>query len=102
MSNRKISADMLIAAWPTATDEQRANALAALTGETTPTNEAQAADRAITRKEAAKLLGVHPKTVSCYARRGLIRRLALGAGGERAFRFSLKSVTDLLGSGANA
>ncbi len=95
--------EQLIQGILTATPAQRRELERVLKGEApTPTNESQAADRAITRKEAAKLLGVHPKTVSTYGRRGLIRRLALGAGGERAFRFSLKSVTDLLASGANA
>ena len=55
-----------------------------------------AADRAISRKEAARLLGVIPHTISDYVRKGLIRPFRFGAQGKIAHGYSLASVNALL------
>ena len=53
-------------------------------------------DRAISRAEAAQILGVSPTMISEYARRGLIRPIKLGAVGARALGYSRQSVMALL------
>ena len=54
------------------------------------------ADRALTRGEVAKMLSIHPQTVSLYAKRGFIRKISCGAIGKRASRYSARSVCALL------
>ena len=53
-------------------------------------------DRAISRIEAAKLLGVHPNTVGLYARRGIIRPIRLGAKRLRSIGYSLQSIREAI------
>ena len=53
-------------------------------------------DRAISRAEAAQILGCSLTMISQYARRGLIRPVRLGATGARAMGYSKQSVMALL------
>ncbi len=53
-------------------------------------------DRAISRREAAQMLGVKPHTVSTYARRGLIKAFRFGKKGRLASGYSAASVAALL------
>ena len=53
-------------------------------------------DRAISRAEAAQILGCSLAAVSQYARRGKIRAVRLGATGARALGYSRQSVMALL------
>ena len=54
-------------------------------------------DRAIPRKVAAQILGVTPRCISLYARRGLIRPIRMGAAGSRAIGYSEQSIRAVLG-----
>ena len=54
------------------------------------------ADRALTRGEVAKMLNIHPQTVSLYAKRGFIRKICCGTIGKRASRYSAQSISALL------
>ena len=49
-------------------------------------------DRAIPRKVAAQILGVTPRCVSLYAKRGLIRPIRMGVAGSRAVGYSEASI----------
>lgn len=94
-----MSTDNFLKAYFAASDAQRNAAWNALTGR--DGGNAATADRAVTRKEAARILGCDPHTVTAYAKRGLIRRLTLGSSGVRASRYSMASVMQLLeGKGA--
>ena len=53
-------------------------------------------DRAISRRQAAEILGVRPHTISDYCRRGLIRPIRLGAQGKIACGYSLESIRALM------
>jgi len=53
-------------------------------------------DRAIPRKVAAQILGVTPRCVSLYARRGLIRPIRMGAAGSRSVGYSEQSIRAVL------
>ena len=49
-------------------------------------------DKVLTRSVVAELLGVSPRCVTEYARRGIIRPIRLGAAGARAVGYSAASV----------
>ncbi len=53
-------------------------------------------DRVLSRREVAEIMGVTARTVSAYARRGLIRPLRYGADAKRATGFSEQSVRAML------
>ena len=53
-------------------------------------------DKAVSRKEAARMLGVCPQTVSLYVQRGFIRPIRLGAARARATGYSVKSIKEAL------
>ena len=53
-------------------------------------------DRAIPRKVAAQILGVTPRCVSLYAKRGFIRPIRLGAAGSRSIGYSEASIRAVL------
>ena len=57
-------------------------------------------DRVLKRKAVAKLLGCTVRTVSDYAKRGLIRPVKFGKAGSRSVGFSEGSVRELLEKGA--
>ena len=70
------------------------DALRVLVGELSVENELVVDDRPVSRKEAARMLGVCPQTISLYARRGAIRPIRMG--GTRTSGFSLKSIKEAL------
>ena len=53
-------------------------------------------DRVLKRSEVAKMLNVTCRTVTHYAKRGLIRPLRFGADGARAVGYSERSVRALM------
>jgi hypothetical protein len=79
------------------TSEQINSAICALDGHVIPTQaEAKPLDRVLTRQQVAELLNVTPTSVSNYAKRGLIRRVAFGARGIRSNGYAESSVRELL------
>ena len=69
--------------------------LAALDGEAVTASTRQPSDRVLSAKEVAALLHRSTKTVRTLARRGLIRRVHMGAG-QRAGGYSLQSINAFL------
>lgn len=78
---------------PSISKPQADAALAILSGESAAglTNP-EPIDRALSREAVAQLLGVSKRTVTQYARCGVIRPLRFGAGGKRAVGYSEMSV----------
>ena len=72
------------------------DALRVLAGEVDVVGVADVDDKVVSRKEAARMLGVCPQTVSLYVKRGLIRPLRLGAAGARATGYSVRSIKETL------
>ena len=72
------------------------NALRVLAGELGVSGVTEVDDKAVSRKEAAQMLGVCPQTISLYVRRGIIRPIRLGAMGARASGYSVKSIKEAL------
>ena len=85
---------------PSITREQAKAAMDALEGRTSAGLAVDApTDRALTRRQAAEILGVKPHTVSDYARNGLIKAFCFGAKGKKASGYSAESVRALLERG---
>lgn len=85
---------------PSITKEQANAALDALEGRTAAGVAVDApTDRALTRRQAAEILGVKPHTVSDYARKGLIKAFRFGAKRKLASGYSAESVRKLLERG---
>ena len=68
------------------------DALRVIAGEVAVAGVSDVDDRAVSRKEAARIMGVCPQTVSLYVRRGLIRPIRFGIKGERASGYSMRSI----------
>ena len=81
---------------PEATGEQIKAALAELSGEGVREMQGEPPPRAYTRAQVAALIGVSTRTVTQYARRGLLTPLCTGATGKRAQSYTGDSVTALL------
>ena len=81
---------------PSITEEQIKAALAALDGEKGGMQASEPLRRACTREQVATLMGVTRKTVTGYAKRGLLVPLYTGAGGKRAQAYTGESVAALL------
>lgn len=82
---------------PTITPEQSRAALDALEGKTSATyTDPTPIDRTLSRATVAEILGVSTRTVTLYAKRGIIRPCRFGADGKRAVGYSEKSVRDAL------
>ena len=97
MEHTKKAVEAIIAADPSITREQAKAALAALDGRTAAGIAVDApTDRALTRRQAAEILGCKPHTVSDYARRGLIKAFRFGEKGKQASGYSAESVRALL------
>jgi len=85
---------------PSITREQAKAAMDALEGRTSAGLAVEApTDRALTRRQAAEILGVTPRTVTIYARDGLIKAFRFGAKGKLASGYSAESVRALLERG---
>ena len=93
---KTINADALMAAWPRATDEQKAAAMAALTGATIPANGCGMFPRVISAAETARLCNLSPRSLRSYARRGLLRPAYFGGSQKRSWGYSAASVRDFL------
>lgn len=74
------------------TPAERAAILDACDGRTATPESTNDADSVVPRREAAKLLGVTPATITRYARLGIVQRVCFGAGRQRASGFSRKSI----------
>lgn len=72
------------------------DALRVMAGELGVVGVEQVDDKAVSRKEAARMLGVCPQTVSAYVQRGFIRPIRLGATRTRAMGYSVKSIREAL------
>ena len=81
---------------PTITEEQVDAALAELEGRNTKETQAKELFHVFTREQVAELLGVTCKTVTSYAKRGLLVPLYMGVGGMRARAYTSESVKALL------
>lgn len=88
-----------------ATPSQRKAARPYLTGEAVETidvsitNRHEPIDRVLTRGQVAQILGCTKKTVTTYARRGIIRAIRNGEKGLRANGYSEQSVRKLMANG---
>lgn len=100
MQSTKTAVVAILRADPSITRERANAALDALEGRTAAGIAVDApTDRALTRRQAAEILGLKPHTVSDYARKGLIKAFRFGANGKRASGYSAESVRKLLARG---
>ena len=81
---------------PSITAEQLKSALAELDGTGTKSVLGVPAERAYTREQVAALFGCDPKTVTNYAKRGLLTPIFSGRHGLRAQAYTGESVKALL------
>lgn len=100
MQSTKTAVVAILRADPSITREQTNAALDALEGRTAAGLAVDApTDRALTRRQAAEILGLKPHTVSDYARKGLIKAFRFGSKGKKASGYSAESVRKLLERG---
>ena len=100
LPSTKTAVTAILRADPSITKAQSQAALDALEGRTAAGLAVDApTDRALTRRQAAEILGVKPHTVSDYARKGLIKAFRFGAQGKLASGYSAESVRALLERG---
>ena len=101
MQSTKTAVVAILRADPSITREQANAALDALEGRTAAGVAVDApTDRALTRRQAAEILGLKPHTVSDYARDGKIKAFRFGDKGKRAAGYSAESVRALLERGS--
>ena len=81
---------------PEATGEQIKAALAELSGEGVREMQGEPPPRAYSRRQVATLMGVSTRTITQYARRGLLVPLFTGGTGKRAQSYTGASVGALL------
>ena len=86
-----IKADDLIAAWPQATDAQKAAALAALRGEATIPADGGPFPSVMSAEQVARVTNLCPRSLRSYARKGLLRPAYYG-GSSRAWGYHADSV----------
>jgi hypothetical protein len=91
----------ICAADPSITAAQVKAALAELDGEGIREVVGEPPPRAYSREQVAALLGVNRRTVTNYARRGLLVPIYSGAGGKRAQAYTGESVAALLSGAAS-
>ena len=91
MSNLRTNAEDLMSAWPRATEEQRANALAALTGESSPAAGSNFPS-VLSPRRVAELTSLSTRSLRDYARRGLLRPAYVGGAKKRCWGYSAASV----------
>lgn len=96
----KVTKDMVrlaCASDPTITDARVKAVLAELDGEgVREVMQDEPPPRAYSREQVAALMGVNRKTITGYAKRGLLVPIYSGAGGKRAQAYTGESVTALL------
>lgn len=86
---------------PSITKSQMETGLAAFEGKKEKGSNDRPFARAYARGEVAAFLGVTPKTVTGYAKRGLLIPLYTGAGAKRARSYTGESVMALLSGKIN-
>ena len=96
MKSTKDAVKAICAADPSINIAQIKAALAELDGEGVREMAGTPPPRAFSRKQVAALLGVSTRTVTQYARRGLLTPLCTGATGKRAQSYAGDSVAALL------
>lgn len=84
------------AADPTINAAQTKGALAELNGEGIRELQGETPSPSFSREQVAALMGVNRKTVTGYAKRGLLVPIYSGAGGKRAQGYTGESVAALL------
>lgn len=93
-----MSTEVFMAAYLAAPPDRREAALKALQGRDQAAN-VDPLDRVISRREAAEILGCSTKTVTRYAKAGIIRQLRFGGKGCRASGYSAQSVQKAISRG---
>lgn len=86
----------ICAADPSVNAAQVKAALAELNGEGPRAIMGEPVERMYSRQQVAELMGVSPKTVGFYAKRGRLKPIFSGARGLRAMGYSGESVRTLL------
>ena len=87
----------LLACDPSITQEQIRSAIATLSGKASDAlTDPTPIDRALPRDAVAKILGVSKRTVTLYARRGIIKACRFGKDGKRAVGYSEKSIREAM------
>ena len=82
---------------PSVTQEQRRAVVQMLEGKSAEAySPAEPIYRVLPRKVVAELLSVSPRTVTAYAKRGLLTAVRNGEHGARSVGFTEKSVRDLM------
>ena len=100
MQSTKTAVLAIVRTDPSITREQAKAAMDALEGRTAAGLAVDApTDRALTRQQAAEILGVCPDTVTRYAHAGLIKAFRFGASGKFASGYSAESVRALMERG---
>ncbi len=97
----KVAVQAICAADPSVNPAQIKAALAELDGEGISEMQGEPPPRAYTRTQVAALLGVSRKSITAYARRGLLVPIYSGAGAKRAQAYSGESVAALLSGKTN-
>lgn len=97
MMTTKTAVLAILSADPSITDAQRKSAIEALEGKSIcGIVRDEPLDQSLTRDQVAKILSCSKKTVSNYAKSGIIRRFRLGAKQTRATGYSANSVREAL------
>lgn len=102
MRSTRDAVKAICAADPSINAAQVKAALAELDGEGIREVVGEPPPRAYTREQVAALLGVNRKTITGYAKRGLLVPIYSGAGGKRAQAYTGESVAALLLGARNA
>lgn len=92
----------ICAADPSVNASQMKAALAELSGKGVREVVGEPPPRAYTRQQVAALLGVNRKTITGYAKRGLLIPIYSGASGKRAQGYTGESVAALLSGKVSA
>ena len=96
LKSTKVAVQAICAADPSVSPAQIKAALAELEGEGFREMQGEPPPRAYTREQVAALLGMSRKTITDYARRGLLVPIYSGASGLRAQAYTGESVIALL------
>lgn len=102
MKSTKDAVRAICAADPSVNTAQVKAALADLDGEGIREMQGEAPQRAYSRQQVATLLGVRPRAITQYAKRGLLTPIYGGADGRRATGYTGESVAALLAGKATA
>ena len=97
MTATKNAINAICATDPSITPAMLKQALHILDGKTaTAFTDPEPMDRVLTRQQVAEIMHKDVRTVSVYARKGLIRKISCGELGKRASGYSEQSVRELM------